>query len=80
MILFGDGDIEDHLTQNYPFHIGWMSTEKASVTNGVWRYEGDKPLRPIAEFVQGNKTINIYPYAIVAVLVDNVLTKWSRCD
>lgn len=80
MILDGDGDIEDHLVQNYPFFFGWSEPNGATVVNGVWKYPGDKPLKPVGQFIQGNKTIYIYPAAIVAVLENGRLTKWTRCD
>ena len=80
MILFGDGDMEDHLVQNYQFFFGWSEPTHVTIVNKVWKYEGDKPLHPVGEFYQGNKTIFIYPYGIVAVLEDGKLMRWTRCD
>jgi hypothetical protein len=79
-ILSGDGDIEENLVSNYMFFIGWSKPDGATVVDGVWNYPEDEPLEPVGIFSQGNKTLYVYPYAIVAVCVDGVLVKWTRCD
>lgn len=79
-ILYGNKEIDQNLVENYDFFVGWNAPAGATVVDGVWNYPEDEPLYPVGIFEQGNKTLYVYPYAIVAVCVDGVLVKWSRCD
>ncbi len=82
--MFTHGDkptLAENMEDNYQYFMGWSQDTLASVEDGMFLYPGDRPLVPVLKMhVGGPEAIYVYPHAIVAVVVDDVLTKWARFD
>lgn len=84
LIYFTEGPnakISENMESNYHYHTGWHDSGYASFADGKFKYPGDPDLYPVAKITDGtNEEVYIYPQAIVAVVVNGVLTKWARMD
>ena len=74
--------IKECLIKNYPYYFG--TTMSGNIDNqGIYRYEGDPPLYPLASMVSytGHEICYFYEYAIVAVVNSQSGDTWiTRMD